>query len=230
MEISIWSDIRCPFCYIGKRRFEEALGKFEHADKVNVVWKSFELDPNLQTRTDIGAIDHFCESKGVGREQAMQMFNGAAQMAKEVGIDFKLDQSVPANSLKAHRLMHYAQSKDKSGDIKEALFNAHLVAGKNIDDIDFLVELASANGLNGEEVRTMLQSEDFTYEVRQDQMEARNLGVSGVPFFVLNSKYGVSGAQPTEVFLDTLEKAWENHLEEVQQVETGGSCDIDGNC
>ncbi|MDX1364354.1 MAG: DsbA family oxidoreductase [Arenibacter latericius] len=230
MEISIWSDIRCPFCYIGKRKFEAALNKFEHADKVKVVWKSFELDPNLQTRTDINAIEHFCESKGIEPEQAKQMFNGASQMAKEVGIDFKLDQSVPANSLKAHRLMHYAQSKGKSGNIKEALFNAHLVAGKNIDDIDFLVELASANGLDGEEVRTMLQSEDFTYEVRQDQMEARNLGVSGVPFFVLNNKYGVSGAQPTEVFLDSLEKAWENHLEEGQQVEAGGSCDIDGNC
>ncbi|MCM4167983.1 hypothetical protein KCTC52924_01196 [Arenibacter antarcticus] len=230
MEISIWSDIRCPFCYIGKRKFEAALGNFEHADKVKLVWKSFELDPNLQTRTDISAIDHFCESKGIGREQAVQMFDGATQMAKEVGIDFDFERSVPANSLKAHRLMHFAESKIEVGEIKEALLEAHLVKGENIDDIDFLVSLAASKGLNAEEVRAMLLTEDFTYEVRQDQMEARNLGINGVPYFVLNNKYGISGAQPSEVFLETLQKAWENHIEEGLNVETDASCDIDGNC
>lgn len=232
MEISIWSDIRCPFCYIGKKKFESALERFEHKDKVKIIWKSFELDPNMQTRTDVNAITHFCESKGIDEKQAQHMFNGAVQMAKEVGIDFNFEKSVPANSLNAHRLMHFAKSKVEVGEIKEALLEAHLVSGKNIDDIDFLVSLAASKGLNAEEVRTMLLSEDFTYEVRQDQMEARNLGISGVPYFVLDRKYGISGAQPSEVFLEALEKAWDNQvqLQEALKTDTGGSCDIEGNC
>lgn len=230
MEISIWSDIRCPFCYIGKRKFETALEKFAHKDQVQVTWKSFELDPNMVTRTDISAIDHFCESKGVPQEQAMQMFNGAVQMAKEVGINFDLAQSVPANSLKAHRLLHFAKGKVEVAALKQALLEAHLVKGENIDDIDFLIHLATSKGLDAAAVRAMLLSDDFTYEVRQDQMEARNLGIGGVPYFVVNNKFGISGAQPSEVFLEALEKAWENHLVEILEVGTDGSCDLNKDC
>ncbi|WP_086476421.1 DsbA family oxidoreductase [Arenibacter amylolyticus] len=230
MEISIWSDIRCPFCYIGKRNFESALDKFKYKDKVKLEWKSFELDPTMQTRTDISAIDHFCESKGVEREQAMQMFNGAVQMAKAVGINFDLAQSVPANSLKAHRLLHFAKGKIEVDNLKEALLEAHLVKGENIDDIGFLVNLAESKGLDGAEVRAMLESDDFTYEVRQDQMEARNLGIGGVPYFVVNNKFGISGAQPSEVFLEALEKSYENQQEEALEVKSDGSCSVDGEC
>jgi len=232
MEISIWSDIRCPFCYIGKRKFEAALKDFAHSDKIQVAWKSFELDPSLETQTDMNAIEHFIGSKGIEKEQAMQMFEGATQMAKDAGIDFNLEKSVPANSLKAHRLLHFAKTKGSVDSLKEALLSAQLVEGKNIDDIDFLAALGASHGLDETEVRTMLASDDFTYEVRQDQMEARNLGISGVPFFVLNNKYGVSGAQPSEVFLETLENAWAAYEKENSGLDIieGKTCDVSGNC
>lgn len=235
MQISIWSDIRCPFCYIGKRKFEAALAKFPYKDKITVEWKSFELDPNIETRTDISSIEHFMESKGVDRDSAEGMFNNVTAMAAEVGLNFKIDKIIPANSLNAHRLLHFAKKQGVADQLKEALLQAHLEQGKNIDDINFLIEIASINGLNSEDVKTMLTSDEFIYEVRQDEMEAKNLGINGVPFFVLDNKYGISGAQPVEVFSEAIEKAWEKHNEEkltiLQTSNTAvGACDIDGNC
>lgn len=232
MEISIWSDIRCPFCYIGKRKFEAALDKFVHKDKVKVVWKAFELDPHLQTRPDIMTLAHFCDTKGVGEEQALQMFGHAIAMGKEVGIDFNFEDSVVANSLNGHRLIKYANGIGLASEMKEALLKAHFILGKNIDDIDFLLELAESKGLDREETQKMLVSDDFTYEVRQDGMEARNLGINGVPFFVVDNKYGISGAQPTETFLEALEQAWASKAEGNVQAVSGseGSCTIDGEC
>lgn len=182
MNIKIWSDIRCPFCYIGKRNFEKALADFPHKDKVVVEWKSFELDPNVQTRTDISALDHFKQAKGLDQVSAEAMFANVTQMAKMVGLDFQFGKMIPANSLKAHRLLHLAKKYNLADATKEALLKAHLVEGKNIDDADFLIKTAVNVGLEAVEVKTILDSEDFTYEVRQDQMEARNLGVNGVPF------------------------------------------------
>lgn len=232
MEISIWSDIRCPFCYIGKKKFEAALEKFAHKDKVNVVWKSFELDPNLQTLPDVTTLAHFCDSKGVDEEQALQMFGHAITMGKEVGIDFNFEDAVVANSLNAHRLIKYAETKGLSAQMKEALLEAHFITGKNIDDIDFLVELATLKGLNQEEVHQILISDDFTYEVRQDEMEARNLGINGVPFFIFDNKHGLSGAQSTETFLGALNQIWDSRITENTQTTTGSedACAIDGEC
>lgn len=210
MEVKIWSDVRCPFCYIGKRKFEAALEQFQHKDEVKITWKSFQLDPTLETRTDINTIDYFVETKGVSKEQARQMLGGATQMAKGVGLDFHLEKSVLANSFKAHKVIQMAKSKDLGNEIEEALFKAHFEESKNIDDPEVLVQTASSVGLNGTEVREMLNSDAFEYEVKQDEMEARNIGVRGVPFFVFNDRYAVSGAQPTEVFLQTLEKAMNN--------------------
>ncbi|QWX83782.1 DsbA family oxidoreductase [Cellulophaga sp. HaHaR_3_176] len=234
MQISIWSDIRCPFCYIGKRKFEAALAKFPYKDEITVAWKSFELDPNMQTRTDISSIEQFMESKGVDRDSAEGMFENVTTMAAEVGLKFQIDKIVPANSLNAHRLLHFAKKQGVVDTFKEALLQAHLEQGKNIDDTNFLIEIATINGLDGNAVKEMLASDDYTYDVRQDEMEARNLGVNGVPFFVLDKKYGISGAQPVEVFSEALEKAWEKHNKEKLTVlktsNAGGSCDVNGNC
>lgn len=209
MKVSIWSDVRCPFCYIGKRKFEAALEKFPQKDKVEVEWKSFQLDPRLETRTDINTVDYFVEAKGVSREQAKQMFEGATQMAKDVGLNFNLEDSVLANSFNAHRLIQMAKSRGLGDEIEEALFRAYFEETKNIDDTDVLVQIGTSVGMKTEEVKEMLASNDFEYEVKQDEMEARNLGVSGVPFFVFDNKFGVSGAQPEDAFLQTLEKSWE---------------------
>ena len=215
MEVKIWSDVRCPFCYIGKRKFEAALEKFPQRDQVKLVWKSFQLDPTLETSTNINTVDYFVNTKGVSAEQAKQMLGGATQMAKEVGIDFNLEKSVLANSFNAHRLIQMAKSYELGNEIEEALFKAHFEDAKNIDDKDVLAEIGASTGLEIEEVRKMLNSDDFAYEVKQDELEARNIGVRGVPFFVFDDKYAVSGAQPSEAFLQTLEKTWKESLEKV---------------
>ncbi|MCC8361386.1 DsbA family oxidoreductase [Salinimicrobium sediminilitoris] len=207
MEVKIWSDVRCPFCYIGKRKFEAALEQFPEKDKVKITWKSFQLDPTLETRADMNSIDYFVEAKGVSKEQARQMFSRATQMAKEVGLDFNLEDSVLANSFRAHKLIQMAKSEGLGDEIEEALFKAHFEDAKNIDYPEVLVEIAASIGMDAAEVKQMLESDDFNYEVKQDEMEARNIGVTGVPFFVFDDRYAVSGAQPTEAFLQTLEKA-----------------------
>ncbi|MCM4161236.1 DsbA family oxidoreductase [Antarcticibacterium flavum] len=232
MVIDIFSDVRCPFCYIGKRKFEAALEKFPQRDKIKVNWKSFQLDPTLETRTDISTVDYFVKAKGVSREQAKQMLGGATQMAKEVGLNFNLEDSVLANSFNAHRLIQMAKTKSLGNEIEEALFKVHFEEARNIDDFDVLIETGESIGLNAEEVKEVLASNSFEYEVKQDEMDARNIGVRGVPFFVFDNRYGVSGAQSTEAFLQTLEKSWEEYTQKNNDIEIieGDSCKPDGNC
>lgn len=230
MHIKIWSDIRCPFCYIGKKHFEAALEQFPHNDKVTIEWKSFELDPNLKTDTDTDAISHFVENKGIDKERAIMMFDNVTAMAAKAGIAFHLEQAIPANSLKAHRLLHFAKKQELAHLTKAALLQAHLCDGLNIDDVEVLADIAMEQGMDKQEVIDMLTSEAYIYDVRQDEMEARNLGISGVPFFVIDNTYGVSGAQPVSVFKESLEKAWEKHQENIEVITTDASCDLDGRC
>ncbi len=210
MEIKIWSDVRCPFCFIGKRKLEAALEQFPEKDKVKITWKSFQLDPALETRTDINVIDYFVETKGVTAEQARQMLSGATQMAGDVGLHFDLEKGVLANSYKAHRLIQMAKTQGLGDEIEEALFKAHFEEAKNIDDPQVLISVAVSVGMKEAEVSEMLTSDAFAYEVKQDELEARNIGVRGVPFFVFDDRYAVSGAQPVEVFLQTLQKTVNN--------------------
>ena len=232
MEIKIWSDVRCPFCYIGKRKFEAALENFPQKDKVEIIWKSFQLDPTMKTDTNTSTLDYFVKTKGVSVEQARQMFSGATNMAREVGLNFNLEESIPANSFMAHRLIQQAKSKGLGNEIEEALFKAHFEEARNIDDAGVLVQVATSIGMNAEEVRSMLEADDFAYEVKQDEMEARNIGVRGVPFFVFDNKYAISGAQPEEVFLQHLEKSWEEFKLKNPglEISEGESCSTDGTC
>lgn len=231
MEIKIWSDVRCPFCYIGKRKFEAALENFPQKDKVKITWKSFQLDPSLQTDANASTLEYFVKTKGVSIDQARQMFRGATKMAREAGIDFNLEESIPANSFMAHRLIQLAKTKELGNEIEEALFKAHFEDTRNIDDLEVLVEVAKSIGMNADEVKTTLESGDFAYEVKQDELEARNIGVRGVPFFVFNDKYAVSGAQPSEAFLQTLEKAWEEFQPKPGlEISEGDSCSTDETC
>lgn len=209
MRVDIWSDIRCPFCYIGKHNFEDALEKFEHKEDVQVVWHSFQLDSNLQTQPEISTIDYFTKAKGIPREQALQMFDGAKKMAAETGLTLDLEKSVVANSFKSHQLLQYAKTKGLGDEIKEALFEAHFTRAQNIDDEKTLLEIAASTGLDKEETEKILSTEEYAHQVNQDDLNAKKLGISGVPFFVFNNKYGVSGAQSPETFLDVLEKSWE---------------------
>lgn len=234
MKINIWSDVRCPFCYIGKRKFDAALSQFEHKDKVEVVWKSYELDPELKTDETITTVEYLASNKQIPIDQVKQMIAHAKTMGQEVGLEMNIENSITANSKNAHRLMHFASSQNKEiGDeLMEALFKAHFTDAKNIDDNDVLLELGLKVGLDKDGINELLNSEDFSYEVRQDQMEARNIRVKGVPFFVMHKKFAVSGAQPTETFLDVLKKAWHYYKEDQKPIHiiSGNSCDVNGNC
>ncbi|WP_037315539.1 DsbA family oxidoreductase [Salegentibacter sp. Hel_I_6] len=232
MKVKIWSDVRCPFCYIGKKKFENALADFQGKDEVEVEWKSYQLDPTLKTDPNVSMLDYFTKAKGVSKEQALQMFSGAKAMAAEVGLNFNLENSVLANSYKAHRLIQLAKSKGLDNEVKEELFKAHFVESINIDDSIVLEGLASSIGLNSTEIKDTLASDAFGYEVKQDELEARNIGVRGVPFFVIDDKYGISGAQPSEAFLQTLEKAWNEDQAYKNNLKTteGDSCATDGDC
>lgn len=232
MNINIWSDVRCPFCYIGKRKFEMALEKFPHKNKVNVTWKSFELDPTLETKTDVNAIDHIADIKGISKAQAGQMHQHVIQVAKEVGLDFDFDKAVVANSFNAHRLIQLAKSRSLGNEAEEQLFKAHFTEGKNIDDDETLVQTGVAIGLDKSEIKEMLASDAFSKEVKQDEKQAQSIGVRGVPFFVLNDKYAVSGAQSPETFLQALEQSWKEFEPEKQPliITEGESCSADGTC
>lgn len=208
MKVEIWSDVRCPFCYIGKKKFETALQQFEHKDQIEVEWKSFELDPTLQTRTDINVYDYFAEIKGMPRSQAVEMFDHVTNSALEVGLNFNLAESVLANSFNAHRLIQFAKCNGLGNEIEEELFRLHFIEAKNIDDNEVLFHAGKAIGLQDEELKKVLTTDAFTDDVKLDQLAAQQIGIRGVPFFVFNEKYAVSGAQSPAVFLETLEKAW----------------------
>ena len=232
MNIKIWSDVRCPFCYIGKRKFEMALDKFPHKEKVNVVWQSFELDPNLKTNTGVSTIEHLSQAKGISKAQAEGMQQHVANVAKEVGLNFNSKNTIVANSFNAHRLIQLAKTKDLGNEVEEALFKAHFVEGKNIDDRETLVETGVSIGLDEKEVKDIFSSNTYEKEVRQDEMQAQSIGINGVPFFVLNNKYAVSGAQSPDVFLQALSQAWAEFEKEKQPliITEGESCSADGSC
>ncbi len=206
IKIDIWSDVRCPFCYIGKRHLEAALEKFEEREKVDIEWHSFQLDPNLKTQPEVSNLDYFMQVKNVSKDQALQMFSGARKMATESGLNMDLENSVLANSFRAHQVIQLAKEKDLGNEIEEALFKAHFLEKKNIDNENALIETAVSIGLEAGEVQEALKTEAYAYAVKQDEMQARNIGVSGVPFFVFNNKYAVSGAQPESTFLEILNK------------------------
>ena len=231
MKIEIWSDIVCPFCYIGKRKFEKALETFIAKDKVEIEWRSFQLDPQMEYTPGKSIHAYLAERKGCSEAEAKQMNDAMSNMAKEVGLEYNFDIAVINNTINAHRLLHFAKTKGIQSAMKEKLFHAYYTEGKNICDIDTLATLAATLGLNADEVKAILLSDVFTKEVELDQYYAQQVGARGVPFFVFNNKYAVSGAQPTDVFKELLEKVWkeETPLIEVEDL-TGAACAPDGTC
>lgn len=232
MKVNIWSDIRCPFCYIGKHKFEAALEKFPHKDEVEVIWRSFELDPNLKTKPDINIYDFFADLKGVTREHAEHMNNQVSQSAREVGLEFNFDKVIVANSFNAHRIIQLAKTKGLGAEAEEQFFKAQFADGRNIDDQETLIQIGISLGLNEKEVREVLASDAYAENVQEDISNAQSIGVRGVPFFVFNDQYAVSGAQSPAVFLQTLEKAWGEFKKENKTliINEGDSCAVDGNC
>ena len=208
MTVRIWSDVRCPFCYIGKRKFERALAQFPHKDKVDVIWHSFQLDPKLTTQPDLHSYDYLGRIKGLDREQVVEMHEHVSSVGKEVDINFNFERAVVANSFNAHRLIQMAKAKGVANTVEEELFKAHFTEGRNIDDHHTLVAVGTMAGLPSEEVKHMLASDLYAKDVHEDEAAARSIGIRGVPFFIINDRLAVSGAQATELFLRALDRAW----------------------
>ena len=214
MKIDIWSDVRCPFCYIGKRKLEAGLEKFEFKDKVEIIWHSFQLDPSLKNQPGKNVYDYLAEKKGQSRQWSVQMHEQVKQSAKQVGLTFNFDDAVIANSFDAHRLIQLAKSHQLGDAAEERLFKAHFTEGKNIGDYNTLIELGIDIGLEKAVIEQMLASNMFAAEVRNDENIAQSIGIRGVPFFVFNEQYSISGAQPEDVFLKTLQQAWMEYEKE----------------
>ena len=208
MKVEIWSDVMCPFCYIGKRKFETALAQFEHKENVEVVWRSFQLNPDMKTEPGKNINQYLAEVKGWSMEQAKSMNDRVTAMAKQVGLDYDFDKAVVANSFDAHRLIQLAKTKGKGDAAEEALFKAYFTEGKDTSDHAVLVQLGTDIGLDAAEVMSMLDAGSFAEDVKKDIYEAQQVGVTGVPFFVLGNKYAVSGAQESATFLQALTTTW----------------------
>jgi len=229
MKIEIWSDVMCPFCYIGKHNFEKALEKLPFKDEIEVEWKSFQLDPTLDASKAINTIEYFKEKKGASEEQAKQMMGQVLQMGKNSGINFNFEKNLITSTFPAHKLLHLAKKHNKSSEMEEALFQSHFLNGENVADTETLVSLAESLGIHKEETRQALTSNEYDYEVNQDIQEAKNHGVSGVPFFILNGKYAVSGAQPVELFENALTQTYQETVSPLKDLSNGeNSCDTDG--
>ena len=232
LKIQIWSDIMCPFCYIGKRRIESALQKFDNRDAVEIIWKSFQLDPNFVASASDDLATHLAVKYRKDADWSHTMLADMTQNAKNSGLDFHFEKVVMANSLHAHRLLHLAKKFNLANDLKELLFKSYFTDGKDINDLDTLKELGVAVGLNAVAIDEVLHSDAYIYDVQQDINESQSIGVQGVPFFVFDGKYAVSGAQHVDTFLQTLEKVWHegNFNSKVlpQHIADGNTCGVEG--
>ncbi|MFH5229587.1 DsbA family oxidoreductase [Antrihabitans spumae] len=210
MKVEIWSDVVCPWCYVGKRRFERALTRFEHRDEIELVWRSFELDPNAApSATEQGNhAERIAAKYGVSVAEAQTMTDRLTATAADEGLDFRFDLARPGNTFDAHRLLHLALEHGVQDELKERLDRATFTEGLATSDHSALRVLAIEVGLDAAEVDAVLEGDRYSDAVRADEQQARSYGISGVPFFVIDEKYGVSGAQSADIVLQTLEQAW----------------------
>ncbi len=208
MRVEIWSDVVCPWCYVGKRRFEAALADFPHREAVEVHWRSFELEPRAPRLRDGDRLEHLAAKYRVTREQAAAMDAQIAEAARGVGLDLHLEGTQGGNTFDAHRLVHLAADHGLADSVKEALFRAYFTDGEPIGDPTTLARLAVAAGLPAAEVDDVLAGDRYAEAVRADERHAQALGATAVPFFVIDETYGIAGAQPPEVFTNVLERAW----------------------
>lgn len=232
LSIQIWSDIMCPYCYIGKRRLEDALVLFGHQEAIEIEWKSFQLDASFVASPNDSIYDHLAEKYRKDKDWAVEMVDSMTQNAKDSGLDFHFDKAILANSYKAHRLLHLAKEHLVGNELKELLFKAYLTDGENIDDNSTLLALGEVVGLSRGLIESVLNSDSYGQAVKDDIAMAQQMGVQGVPFFVFDNKYAVSGAQHVETFAKTLDKVWEegdfDSYIQILDGDSGDSCGVDG--
>jgi predicted DsbA family dithiol-disulfide isomerase len=230
MDVEIWSDIACPWCYIGKRRFEAALAQFEHRDEVTVTWRSFELDPGAPAERAGERAARLAEKYGMTVEQAREMERQMTDTAAGEGLDFRLDIARSGTTFDAHRVVHLAAEHGLQDAMKERLLRAYFSEGELMSDHETLVRLAGEVGLAEDEVREMLAGDRFAEEVRGDEQMAHAFGISAVPTFVVDRALGASGAHPPEALLQLLREGWSRRAPAPAIVAGGETCDVDGTC
>lgn len=231
MRVEIWSDIACPWCYIGKARFEEGLESFAHRDDVEVVHRSFELDPG-HAKGDVGSVVDMIAAKfGRSRQEALAMEEQVASHARSEGLGYRVGDRDHGSTFDIHRLLHLAKVRGRQDELLTLLYRANFAEERSVYATETLVDLAVEAGLDEAESRVLLADADaFADEVRADEREAADLGATGVPFFVLDRRYGVSGGQPAEVFTQALEQAWQGRAITPLGQDAGAACDADGSC
>lgn len=226
LKIEIWSDVMCPFCYIGKRNFEKALTQIEDKSKIEVEWKSFQLDPTIPNEVDpsVSAIAYLAEKKGITLEHSKSLHDNVIQMAANVGLKFDYSKAIVANSFNAHKLIQLAKTKKLGDQAEESLFKAYFTEGKNVNNIETLVQLGIEIGLEKDEIENVLIDASFDQLVKKDLSEAQQIGVTGVPFFVFNRKYAISGAQPSETFVSAIQQTIDEISDSTNTCTPGGNC------
>lgn len=233
MKIEIWSDIICPFCYIGLTKLESALQEVVQEVQAEITWKSYQLNPEFpEDAPGMPTYDYLVRTKGMSMDDVVAMTAQLSNQGKELGIALNFDKAIVVNTKKAHRLLHFAQTIQKGTVLKKALFKAHFTDGLDVNDNATLVELAKQVGLSAQAVQELLESDNYAYDVSQDIQEGVNLGLRGVPFFVFDRKYAIPGAQPMEVFHNTIKECLASQSAPLQQRgEEGPSCDPEtGKC
>lgn len=208
MHIDVWSDVACPFCYLGRATLKQALAKFEHADEVEVRFRSFQLNPEAPTEATQDVYDYLSAKYGISREQAVSQNQQIVARGTELGVEFNMDQVQMTNTGTAHRLLHLALADGKQDELCGRLFKAYFTDGLNIADPGVLIQLATEVGLSSSAATQVVEGVGFQNEVNADLNQARAYGITGVPFFVINEKYAISGAQPESIFTEVLNKAW----------------------
>jgi predicted DsbA family dithiol-disulfide isomerase len=230
MDVEIWSDIACPWCYVGKRRFEAALARFEHRDDVRVTWRSFELDPAAPAEREGERAERLAEKYGMSVERAREMERQMTDTAAGEGLDFRFDLARSGSTFDGHRVVHLAGEHGLQDAMKERLLRAYFGEGQLMSDRETLVRLAVEVGLDEDEVRGMVASDRFAEEVRDDERTAHAFGISAVPTFVVDRSIGVSGAQPPEALLELLREGWARRAPAPVMVAGGEACGVDGDC
>jgi predicted DsbA family dithiol-disulfide isomerase len=214
IKIDVWSDIACPWCYIGKRNLEKGLAEAatdDDAPRVEVEFHSFELSPDTPVDFDGDELDFLATHKGMAPEQVHQMLDRVTGIAAQAGLEYRFDLLKHTNTVKAHELLHFAKAQGRQPEMTERLMSAYFTEGRHVGRVDDLVELAAEAGLDADAARDALDSEEYLSAVRADQSQAAAYGINGVPFFVIDGKYGVSGAQPAEAFAQVARQVWAEH-------------------
>ncbi|OCA69178.1 disulfide bond formation protein DsbA [Chryseobacterium artocarpi] len=235
MKIKIWSDIMCPFCYIGKRNIEQALSNFPEKQNIEIEWKSFQLDPSIpeipKYQDDIYRF--VAQTKGISYEQSKSMHEHVVKMAEQSGLEYHFDKILVTNSLKSHILIQLAKTKGLASEAEEKLFYSYFTLGKNLNDINQLTVIGEEIGIKKDEIEKAFNNDDFVLKVKKDRQEALAYGMTGVPLLVINGKHVIVGAQQPEEILKTISKAyqeWKSEQDPNLKIQYGASCDSDGSC